>query len=469
MYLHGSDQDEEPLVIWSTAWDSLQRSNYGHHPIQDSLSPPPLVSDDITSEEGTEVSDTALDIRDGQYVIYETCGVGTHPEACADAGTLTGDDYPNLSEGGWNDKSQPVDELSSEALLDQDRVLRDLTWLDTTRWDEFERPLTRMINRWLALPPKTLAKLLFYHATRNSSYATPLTSLILLICKYGAVRHGLSYARDVRAAIEIITVEAVEDYWRNGNSVCLVRFPPSFDLVNCRFSQLTTSVVYFHTGPHLQRYSVNICAFLGAVLGGGIVPVQLLFPVVHNILPGRPRASMAANDAERAEAIYTLLSHAVKRLCVKEKKSGRGNEQILENRQSLKRVSAYLLQELGSSARGWSSVSVHLREKTRSRYFVSLSDVLIVLSSNKCCVAGYYPHPSRRSLSRSISHILWSEGSSLFWLRLLSDSYKPDIESTGAIPPSLGLDYFPFLYSFYFIFCYFIIVKTIITCFNIYY
>ncbi|KAL4246767.1 hypothetical protein AB1N83_014423, partial [Pleurotus pulmonarius] len=46
MYLHGSDQDEEPFVIWSTAWDSLQRSNHGYHPVQDSLSPPPLISDD---------------------------------------------------------------------------------------------------------------------------------------------------------------------------------------------------------------------------------------------------------------------------------------------------------------------------------------------------------------------------------------------------------------------------------------
>ncbi|KAF4603330.1 hypothetical protein EYR38_003743 [Pleurotus pulmonarius] len=360
MYLHGSDQDEEPFVIWSTAWDSLQRSNHGYHPVQDSLSPPPLISDDITSEEGTEASDTALDIRDGQYIIYETCGVATHPEVCAEASTLAGDNgYPYI-QGGLNDKSHPVDDLSFQAVLDQDRVLRELAWLATatTRWGEFERSLTHMINRWLALPPKTLAKLLFYHATRNSSYATPLTTLILLICKYGAVRHGVTYARDMRAAIEIIAVEAVEDYWRNGN-------------------RLTTSVVYFHTGPHLQQYSVNISAFLGAVLGGGIVPMQLLFPVIYNILPSRPRAFMAANDAERAEAIFTLLSHAVKRLCVKEKKSGRANEQILENRKSLRRVSAYLRQELGYSAKGWSSAS-GLGEKTRSRYFASLSDVFIV-------------------------------------------------------------------------------------------
>ncbi len=112
--------------------------------------------------------------------------------------------------------------------------------------------------------------------------------------------------------------------------------------------------------------------------------MQLLFPVIHRILPSRPRASMVANDAERAEAIFALLSHAVKRLCVKEKKSGRGNEQILENRKSLKRVSAYLLQELGYSARGWSSAS-GLGEKTRSRYFASLSDVFIVFGiSNEC-------------------------------------------------------------------------------------
>ncbi|KAF7440149.1 hypothetical protein PC9H_000493 [Pleurotus ostreatus] len=366
MYHHGSNQDGEPFVIWSTAWDTLPRFNSGHRPIQESPSPPPLIGDDITSDEGTEtdrVSDTALD--NGQYVIYETCGVAIHDEACPGVSASTGDVFPHISQGGLNDKSRPDDDLSFQALLDQDRVLRDLTWLAAARWDEFERPLTHMINRWLALPPKTLAKVLFYHATRNSSYAAPLTTLILLICKYGAVRHGVTYARDVRAAIEIVTVEAVEDYWLNGNRL--------------------TSVVYFHMGLHLQRYSVNISAFLGAVLGGGIVPMQLLFPVVHNILPSQPRSSMAANDAERAEAIYTLLSYVVRRLCVKEKKSGCGNERILENRKSLKRVSAYLLQELGYSARGLSSTSDHLNEKTRSRYFASLSAVFIISGiSNQC-------------------------------------------------------------------------------------